>query len=642
MKNQLRLLLLRRTSTTSNVSHFQVNTNLRRLHPSIPSSSILQTYAAVRQVRSFSSEPEQQIDAKKRCLVDIFSAERSSDEIVKQLEVGGVVVTHELVLDALRDLENRPEVATRFFDWVLANYGGLVSSRTYNFLLGILGSNGITGQFWDLVEVMKKKGFGVKKGAYDKAGAKFEKEGFTDDLEKLRGVFASGSVDKSDEKLGARAAKIVGNAVWDESVEAQLRDLNAGVFTSDFVVTVVEKVGGTEPMKALIFFRWVEESGVFKHDERSYNSMLLVLGREDSIDRFWKIAHEMRSAECDLELGTYVKLSDRFCKRKLIKDLVDLYEFAMKGANKPSASDATFLLRKIVTSKRFDMKLFTRVVNICTEGDNKLTDSSATAVFKSLTSVGRLTNCNKILEAMKLGGYTPNSTLQNKIAFQLGCRKKDSGVAEFMENFGRKYNDSTRTWSALIEGNCVAGNLEKARINFQKMIQSEGLTNSGYAFDKLVDAYCRRNRAKDACKLIFQMVDNEKIEPWHDTYKTLITSLLVQSGFTDALSLLPLMKTHGFLPYIEPFIKNISKSGTADDAYIFLKAMTVKNFPSTLVVIQVFKALFAARRHNVAHDLLSKCPGYVRTDADVLNLFFSKRKSTEVASSTSKLTPLAA
>lgn len=578
----------------------------------------------------------------KRCLVDVFSVERSSDEISKELDVGGFRITHDLVLDALRDLGNQPEVAARFLDWLLANHGLVVSSKTYNFVLGILGSNGLTTQFWDLVNVMNKKGFGVKKGAYDKAMAKFEKEGFSEDLEKLRDVYASGSTDNSVEKLGVKAAKIVRNAVWDENVESQLRDLFGGAVTTDNVVTVLEKVGVTEPLKALIFFRWLEESVLFKHDAKSYNSMLLVLSREDSVDRFWKIATEMRDAGYELELESYAKISDRFSKRKMIKELVDVYEFAMGGANKPLSGEATFLLRKIVTDKKFSMKLFSRVVKIYTEADYKLTNSSATAVFKSLNSVGRLTNCNKILEAMKEGGFMPEGSLQSKIAFQLGCRKKDTSVDEFMEKYGANETPwSVQTWSALIEGNCVSGDLKKALNNFQKMIH-KGVTNSGFAFNLLVDAYCRRNKAKDACKLLSDMVDNNKIEPWHDTYKILITSLLVQNGFTEALSLLGLMKSHGFPPYMEPFIKFISKSGSADDAYNFLRAMSVKNFPSTLVVIQVFKALFAARRHSIAHDVLSKCPGYIRTDADVLNLFFSSRKSAQVSSSTTKLTPLAA
>uniref|UniRef100_A0A7N0UFM6 Pentatricopeptide repeat-containing protein n=1 Tax=Kalanchoe fedtschenkoi TaxID=63787 RepID=A0A7N0UFM6_KALFE len=656
MRSQLRLLTrVRRTShhcvATRNISHIQVNTSIRcPSHPFTPSSSFLYPNAnpaAFHPIRNFTSEPEQRRadddEAKKRRLVDIFSADKSPDEISEALESGGVAaITHEFALKVLRDLEASPDTANRFFNWIVANNGQVVSSKTYNFMLGILGANGLTQQFWDLVEVMKKKGFGVKKGAYDRAAAKFEEDGLSEDLEKLRGVYASGSADISDEKLGARAAKIIKNAVWDENVEAQLRSLNGEMFSSAMVVTVLEKVGDAEPVKALIFFRWLEESGLFKHDVQSYNSMLLVLGREDSVDRFWKMAHEMRSAGFELELDTYVKLSDRFCKRRMIKELVNLYEFAMNGGNKPSPSDATFLLRKIVTSKNFDMKLFSRVVKIYTEtGDNNLMHSTAVAVLKSLTSVGRLTQCNKILEAMKEGGFMPKGSLQHQIAFQLGCGKKHDVVAEFMEKFGASDGASNiRTWSALIEGNCVAGDLEIALKNFQRMVQKEGVTNSGYAFDLLVNAYCCRNKAKDACKILTDTVSNKKLEPWHDTYKSLITSLLVQDGFTDALGLLGLMKTHGFPPYVDPFIKFISKSGTGDDAYSFLRAMSAKDFPSTLVVIRVFKALFAARRHNVAHDLLSRCPSYIRTDADVLNLFFSKRKSTELT--VAEPTPVAA
>ena len=38
-------------------------------------------------------------------------------------------------------------------------------------------------------------------------------------------------------------------------------------------------------------------------------------------------------------------------------------------------------------------------------------------VLKSLTSVGRLGECNKVLKAMKEGGFVANGHLQSKIAF---------------------------------------------------------------------------------------------------------------------------------------------------------------------------------------------------------------------------------
>lgn len=73
------------------------------------------------------------------------------------------------------------------------------------------------------------------------------------------------------------------------------------------VETVLQNVG-VDPMKKLIFFRWVTDSGLFKQNEQTYNAMAGVLGWEDCIDRFWKVVDEMRSNGYEIWYETYVKV----------------------------------------------------------------------------------------------------------------------------------------------------------------------------------------------------------------------------------------------------------------------------------------------------------------------------------------------
>ena len=72
--------------------------------------------------------------------------------------------------------------------------------------------------------------------------------------------------------------------MWSDDVERKIRELGIE-YSSDMVKMVLENVG-VEPAKVLIFFRWLEESGLFKHGEWTYNVVAKVLGQEDCIDRF--------------------------------------------------------------------------------------------------------------------------------------------------------------------------------------------------------------------------------------------------------------------------------------------------------------------------------------------------------------------
>eukprot|EP00257_Ricinus_communis_P023210 XP_015583132.1 pentatricopeptide repeat-containing protein At3g02490, mitochondrial [Ricinus communis] len=407
MRHSWRLLLFRnypRSSLRTHQHHFQVHSSslshirsLYSLHTFSQQSHLLEFKNNKRinlnkgpTAYNFSSdaliESENKKEPDPQCLLisDIFTKFSDVNDITKDLELNNVVVDHELVLKVLNFLECNPDVARKFFDWVLEKDSERLSSKAYNLMLKVLGFNGFVEEFWDLVEIMKKKGYGVSRGTRDKVAEKFEKDGLKSDLEKLKEVFASGSVDHSLEKIALRMSRIVRNQVWGEDVEKQIKDLNA-VFSSDMV--------------------------------------------------------------------------------------------------------------KIV----------------------------------------------------------------------------------------------------------------------------------------LVNAYCNRDRALDASKLLHEYVSHNELKPWHATYKTLISKLLIQDGFTDALKLLDLMKDHGNPPFLTPFIKHVSKRGTGDDAIVFMRAMTTKKFPSTSVVLRLFEAFFKAGRHSEAQIFLSKCPHYIRNHADVLNLFYSMKAGKDTA-----------
>lgn len=659
MKNQWRVLLLRAQHRTGIYAsnhflqpQFQVhlNPNLQSLRSvtshlhshsvhsqvTLPSSGSLDLLNPISTTtRSFSSETAIEQNESDHVVIaaDIFSKPRDFDDIKKEIELNNIVINHDMVLKLLWKLGSSPDAARRFFDWVLESDCGRLSSKSYNMILCILGTSGFVNEFWDMVDVMKKKGYGVSKDVRDKVMESFEESRRNGDIEKLKALFASGSIDNSPEKMCSRVGKIVRHDVWSDDAEKKILDLNI-VFSSDMVKSILDGLG-TDPNKALIFFRWVEESGQFKHDGCTYNAMARVLGREDTIDRFWKLVHEMRNKGNEMESETHDKVLGRFCKRRMIKDAVDLYEFAMAGANKPSRECCTFLLKKIVVGKQFDMPLFSRVVRAYTGSGNALTSYIVDSILKSLTTVGRSRECNQVLKALEEGGVVLTGNLQSKIAFRLSASGHKEEASEFMKNIEASgSNLDHKAWESLIEGHCLFGNLDKAFDSFQKMVEKEGVTSAGYSFHMLMNAYCQKNRAIDACKILCQLVREQQLEPRHSTYKSLITNLLVQGGFTDAVNILGLMRSHGFPPFIDPFIEHVSKCGTGSDAILFLRGMTSKYFPSTFVFLRMFDAFSKHGRYEEAHNLLSKCPSHIRNNADVLNFFYSMRSKVGDSSGT--------
>lgn len=536
-----------------------------------------------------------------------------------------MIITHDLVIGGLRSFNTAPDSARRFFNWVTENESERLSSKVYNYMLGILGSNGLVKEFWGMVDVMRGKGYGVSRGTFNRVIERFEKEEMSSDVKKLKELYGSNElVANSSKEACSRVCKLIRGNVWGDDVEKQLRELKIE-FTSELISMVLEKLE-CEINKALIFFRWIEESGVFKHNEQTFNALARVLGREELSEKFWKLVDEMRTAGFEIERETYIRVLENFVKRKMIKDAVDLYEYAMVGVNKPSSHDCTLLLKKIAVSKELDLDLFKKVLRVFTESGNSLTGANLDAVLKSLTSVDRFGECNKILKAMGDAGFTPSPNQQNKIAFNLGSSGKDKESNEFMN-----YVESTvstaksETWTSLIEGYREAGDLAKASDAFEMMVEKEGPSHAGYALELLVSLYCRKRRAIHAFELVEKMVYQKELPVWHTTYKLLIGKLLAQRGFGEGLHVLHFMLIQGYPPFLDPFIKYLSKTGSADDALAFTSAMTPKKHPSTSVYLNLFEAYFKAGRWSEAQDFLAICPKYIRNHADVLNLFCSMK-----------------
>ncbi|EPS67757.1 hypothetical protein M569_07019, partial [Genlisea aurea] len=405
-------------------------------------------------------------------------------------------------------------------------------------------------------------------------------------------------------------------------VEKQLKDLNVE-FSTDLVVEVIDSLE-MEPNKSLIFFRWLQESGSFEHGQRSYIAAARILSKEDHTQKFWRLVNEMRDAGHELDKENYVRLLEHFVKRRMMKDAVDLYEFAMGGRIKPSVHDCTFLLKKIVVSSELDMELFLKVVRCFKAYGNSLTDANLNAVVKSLTSAGKMAECNRIVTAMKETGYHPGSSVQCKIAYKLSRGGETSEALHFAENGGdSRHLSDHKTWLAIIEGHCFSKNVDAACSSLREMVDKVGSAGSGRALDLVTDLYCRDDRPLDGFEFLLEMVKEKGLTPWHTTYKKLTSELLYKKLYREALDVMSVMKSQGYPPYLKVFLKYLSKVGSADDAIEFTRAMTSKRSPATSVYLRLFDRYLNAGRESEAQDLLSKCPRYIRNHADVLNLFAS-------------------
>ncbi|KAL8044288.1 hypothetical protein ABFX02_08G036800 [Erythranthe guttata] len=646
MRNQWLRMLLLRCRAPSQVNHLRSFTSAL-LHPRAP--HVTPKPSPFR--HQFTSSPESAVRPPKplsdeaTLLVEAFAKSGScDDEINLDLDSKNVSATDDLILSVLGHPDTDEGVAerisawvfetqneafsSRVFDlayenengnlnfmiccWVIGEGNVKLSSKAYNLLLKFISRRGLVKDAWFVIEAMYSKGYAVSESAFDEVSENVHRHGLCSDLERLEWWYS---------QMHCSAVTAIVKA-WGDDVEQQLQEL--GVELCSCLVSMVLKDSETGPDRAWTFFRWLEERNLFEHDQRTYNSMATVLSEEDHTRKFWRFLDEMRNKGHEMERHYYVDIVERFVERKMMKDAVDLYEFAMVGWDKPSPKDRIFLLKKIVGGEELDMNLFSKALVVSKARGNVLTVGDLDSVIASLASVGKMAECGRVLSAMEEHGFVLGESSQSKIAVELS-KGGETGEARVASGNISDYG----TWVSLVNGYCEAHDLDGASRSFRAMVEKGGASWGGHALDLLVSAYCRENKPLDAYKFVAEMVNSKGVSHWNSTCKALASKLLAKNYFKEAIDVMTMMKLEDKVrvPDLDPFVEYLSETGSAEDAIVFSQAVPLDRFSSTLVFVQLFEEYRRAGRESVARDFLLKFPSYVENHADVLDLIYLRKHS---------------
>ncbi|KAF3793637.1 Pentatricopeptide repeat-containing protein [Nymphaea thermarum] len=614
-------LILRLTCSTSQASRFQ--------KPHGPSTSQHRLVS----ISSFSSHSApistQSAAHEKILLAELVSEKKWSNETEKALDGAGFPLTHETVVYVLKKLEGNPRKALDFFEWVQEKKGLSISPVSYDILIRIAAHKDFMKEFWRIVKEMQDRGLVVDEETYQNILTRFVKERMVNEAaawKQLKSLMQEKSTLRTNVES---VVGIISGWDWNEQVEAQLGSLDLQ-FSDVLVIRVLRELRAL-PLKALNFFRWVGRQPDYRHTATTYGSIVRVLGRSDSIEEFWNSVREMKDEGFELDFDTYIKLARRFQKWKMMKDAVDLYEFMMEGPYKPSMQDCSLLLQQIALSGLPDMDLVFRVVQIFEKGGNSLSKSVYDGIHRSLTSVGRFDEANQIMKTMKNAGFEPDNITYSQLVFGLckaGRLEEARKMLDEMEEHG--CTPDLKTWTILIQGHFLVGEVNQALSCFTRMLEKNCDADADL-IAVMVKGLCDKNRVVDAYTILVEIVETGNLRPWQATYKLLIERLLKNGRLEEGLKLLNLMKSHGLPPFPEPFVNYISKRGTVEDGMDFLKALTVKRFPSTSAHVHLLQAFFKEGRNPEAQDLLYKFPHHIRNHADVLSLFGSSNPKGKAA-----------
>lgn len=565
--------------------------------------------------------------SKTESFVDIILSNDWSKQLEKDLGKNDFPVTHEAVMYLLKKLDKEPRKAGDFLKWVVKQKGFKPSSSMYSLMLRIYANRDSMKDFWTTIKEMKENGFYIDEETYKSIYSIFRNLKMETDATALKHFYGRMIKDNAMGDVAKDVSELITKQEWGVEVERQLGEMKLSV-SDNFVLRVLKELREVgNPLKAFSFFKWVARNLDFQHSTVTYNGILRVLCREESIEEFWGVVKEMMSLGFEIDLDTYIKISRHFQKIKMLKDAVELYELMMDGQFKPSLGECNILLRSIAQSYSSDLDLLFRVVEKFEAAGHSRSKIIYDVIHRCLTNLGRFEEAEKITEAMRDAGFEPDNITYSQLIYGL-CKvrrlEEASKVIDVMEECG--CIPDIKTWTVLIQGHCFAGEVDKALFCFAKMMEKNVDTDADL-LDVLLNGFLSQRRVFGAYQLLTELVNKFQMRPWQATYKLVIQKLLGERKFEEALDLLRRMKKHNYPPFPEPFLQYISKSGTVEDAVEFLKALSVKDYPSVSAYQHVFQSFFAEGRHSEAKDLLYKCPYHIRQHPAICGLFGSSNSN---------------
>ncbi|KAL4351960.1 hypothetical protein GQ457_06G036160 [Hibiscus cannabinus] len=590
-----------------------VSTQVTRFSPSHlsfkPRSPLLTN---IHQSLSFSTKPNS--------LLQLILTNDWSDELETALDEFNSALTHETVIYVLKKLDKDPKKASRFFNWAREENGFSPNSSVFSLMLKILPNKATMKEFWITLREMKELGFYLDEETYYTIHSCFKNDKMAGEFVALTHFYKRMVEENAKDSIAQKVAEAILRDEWGNEIEKELDGMNIDL--SDNLVIRVLKELRNYPKKGLLFFHWAGKCSSFKHNTVTYNALVRVLARHDSIAEFWSVVAEMKGEGFEMDIDTYIKILRNFQKFRMLEDAVKLYEFMMDGPYKPSEQDCCLLLRSISGDVQ-DLSLVFRVVNKYEAAGYSLSKAIYDGIHRSLTKVGKFDEAAKIMETMKNAGCEPDNITYSQLVFGLcKARRLEEACKVLDEMEANGCRPDIKTWTILIKGHCDANQIDGALMCFSKMLKN--CEADADLLDVLINGFIGQNRIDGAYKLLVEMVNVVHLRPWQATFKLLIEKLLGKRKLEESMNLLKLMKKQNYPPYPEPFIRYISKSGTVDDAKEFLKALSVKEYPSIGAYIHVLQSFLEEGRHSEARDVLYKCPHHIRNHPKVSELFGTK------------------
>lgn len=368
------------------------------------------------------------------------------------------------------------------------------------------------------------------------------------DLERYRSPPSDGNV---EEDLATKLSKIVTQlfSTSDRNMEAVLdQSVGGGELTADVVIEILNRFRHAH-RPAYRFFRWAGNRPGFRHDCRTYNKILSVLGKTRQFETMVAVLQEMENRNNALDMESFKIAGTTFAAAREMKKAVGVFTMMEKCGFEVGTESLNTLLNALAKEKlgKEAQQLFDRM---CDKLKPDL--KTYTVLLSSWCNAKNLIEAGRVWNQMVDKGFEPDVITYNVMIHGLikGQRRPEAvKLFELMKAKGPRPHVST--YNVMVEDLCKHGKMDDAMDCFEEMIE-DGLAPDEVTYTSLITGFGRARRMEEVPGLVKEMHEMG-CPPDGKTYNVLIKLMTNYGQLEDAGRMYRKMVKDGIQPTIHTY-----------------------------------------------------------------------------------------
>ncbi|KAL3687887.1 hypothetical protein R1sor_014196 [Riccia sorocarpa] len=356
-----------------------------------------------------------------------------------------------------------------------------------------------------------------------------------------------------------------------------------------------------EPLLAWEFFNWAKTQRGYKHDVRTYTTMIGILGRVGDFDTCSMLLENMRKEGCEPSVVTFNRLIHSYGRANNLNEALRIFQHMQDVGCQPDR--VTYCTLIDLHSKS---GLHVIAMEICEEmwrAGFQPDTFSYTLIIHCLGKAGNLSAANKLFSQMIDRGCPPNLVTYNiMIDMHAKAGKHHMALKLYNDMQDAGHRPDKVTYNVIMEVLGHSGNPDEAEEVFYEMVR-EGWTGDSLTFGLLVNMWGLAGNVEKAREWYTKMLDTG-LMPNAPTSTSLLGAYLRARQYEGAMHVLQSLSKWGLTPTLPTYTLLLDSCTTCDrreDIDSVLHLMRSTGHPAHFFLCQVVDANVYQSKAHIQH-----------------------------------------